>query len=290
MKFQIMNVIAASVALLPIAPAVAIGIRSGNLALLVEKSEGGNDLSPENFVGFTFEDADEGEDDDFVTCIQSCERQYEIDNDSKGYNSCVYSCEDITELDYYSEKTNDLSPEDFVGFTFEDVDEEKDDAATKRCIQRCGRRNTRNTRAYSLCEDSCRGITGSDYCTYAPDYNCYSAGWPDCCTRNGGADCPVNKPSCNVKRSVGRSYCTYSPDYTCYKNGWPKCCLSNNGANCPTTQPSCDIMGADYCTYSPDYKCYTNGWPNCCSKNNGASCPVEQPPCHIKSEESFASV
>jgi hypothetical protein len=105
-----------------------------------------------------------------------------------------------------TEEGYDLTPQDFEDFTFEDIDEEKDDAATKRCIQRCGRKNARNTRAYSLCEDSCRGIMGSDYCTYAPDKSCYKHGWPSCCMRNGGANCPVNEPPCNVEGAVGRSY------------------------------------------------------------------------------------
>eukprot|EP01082_Thalassiosira_pseudonana_P008531 g7480.t1 g7480 contig24:721706-722609(-) len=164
----------------------------------------------------------------------------------------------------------------------------KDNAATKRCIQRCARRSS-NTRAYDSCVADCRASAlppGSSYCTWSPDTSCYKSGWPSCCSQNNGASCPSTQPQCD-NRVVGRDYCTYSPQYNCYQSGWPACCSTNNGANCPSTQPFCDKgVGRSYCTFSPDYTCYQNGWPSCCESNdNGASCPAQQPECDVDSTQ-----
>ena len=103
-------------------------------------------------------------------------------------------------------------------------------------------------------------IVGTSYCTYSADYACYSAGWPACCSINGGANCPTTQPACDLP-VPGSSYCTYSADYACYSAGWPACCSINGGATCPTTQPACDTsnnrsVGTSYCTYAPDDSCY----------------------------------
>jgi hypothetical protein len=45
---------------------------------------------------------------------------------------------------------------------------------------------------------------GADYCTYAPDYSCYSSGRPSCCNEPGGStNCPVNQPACDVPTPPG---------------------------------------------------------------------------------------
>ena len=37
-------------------------------------------------------------------------------------------------------------------------------------------------------------LVGANYCTHGPDYDCYSSGWPSCCT--DGSRCPDMKPPC----------------------------------------------------------------------------------------------
>ena len=43
---------------------------------------------------------------------------------------------------------------------------------------------------------------GSSICTYSPDYRCYANGWPRCCDRNGGRDCPSSKARCEKDESL----------------------------------------------------------------------------------------
>jgi len=78
-------------------------------------------------------------------------------------------------------------------------------------------------------------ILGSDYCTYGPDYNCYSDGWPSCCIEDE-TTCPEEQPPC----IPGASFCTYAPDFSCYETGWPACC-SDDASTCPQNQPPCEI-------------------------------------------------
>jgi len=85
-------------------------------------------------------------------------------------------------------------------------------------------------------------LLGDSVCTYAPNYECYVTGWPECCAMNGGmatcrnVDGEGSLPECDVVGNqtsvpdadglflVGSSVCTYAPDYECYATGWPQCC------------------------------------------------------------------
>lgn len=43
-----------------------------------------------------------------------------------------------------------------------------------------------------------RGLmTGTSYCTWAPDKTCYKSGWPSCCSADGN-NCPKQQPPCDV--------------------------------------------------------------------------------------------
>ncbi|EED90238.1 predicted protein [Thalassiosira pseudonana CCMP1335] len=84
--------------------------------------------------------------------------------------------------------------------TFLGLDEDKDDAKVKRCIQRCGRRYTRDSRSYYNCSNQCRNGMGSSYCTWEPDTSCYKSGWPRCCSRDNGINCPATRPACDRKK------------------------------------------------------------------------------------------
>jgi hypothetical protein len=135
---------------------------------------------------------------------------------------------------------------------------------------------------------------GVNYCTYAPNYDCYAEGWPTCCLSN--ATCPTTPDGCDTTIVDGSSFCTVAPDYSCYINGWPICC-SLEDIDCPTTEPECEVnfvegattvlgdvlpannntddgggdgtetslptssptslLGSSYCTWAPDYECYT---------------------------------
>ncbi|KAL7525036.1 hypothetical protein ACHAWF_001181 [Thalassiosira exigua] len=107
-------------------------------------------------------------------------------------------------------------------------------------------------------------ILGSDYCTYSPDTDCYTSGWPDCCQKS---DCPEERPPCDVPGVTGILGDAGDVD------------LDN------ITLPVFDgttgvILGGDYCTYGPDKSCYANGKPACCLDEN-ETCPQEQPPCDV---------
>jgi len=119
-------------------------------------------------------------------------------------------------------------------------------------------------------------MTGTSYCTYSPDKECYSSGWPDCCSSSDPNDCPDERPSCDSNDTTGTSYCTYAPDTECYSSGWPDCCSSSNPNDCPDERPSCD--SGRYCVFAPDPTCYDGGWPECCQDDN-KGCPDTQPPC-----------
>ena len=41
-------------------------------------------------------------------------------------------------------------------------------------------------------------MVGTSYCTYSPDYDCYEKGWPECCQKKEGKDCPAERPPCDV--------------------------------------------------------------------------------------------
>ena len=179
--------------------------------------------------------------------------------------------------------------------TFLGLDEDKDDAKVKRCIQRCGRRYTRDSRSYYNCSNQCRNGMGSSYCTWEPDTSCYKSGWPRCCSRDNGINCPATRPACD-KKKVGRDYCTWAADKSCYRHeGWPACCSVNNGQDCPKQQPPCDKgekqLGRDYCTWAPNKSCYHNraGLPSCCLRNDGADCPRKRPPCDIRKDADIVS-
>jgi len=82
---------------------------------------------------------------------------------------------------------------------------------------------------------------GSSYCTYAPDTDCYVAGWPQCCG-NTDQPCPTDRvPRCDNHDSVGWDYCIWSPNFDCYVSGWPKCCERFGGTNCNEKEPACDM-------------------------------------------------
>jgi len=42
-------------------------------------------------------------------------------------------------------------------------------------------------------------LLGSSYCTYAPDETCYEGGWPKCCGKKDGKDCPEEQPPCEIE-------------------------------------------------------------------------------------------
>jgi len=86
---------------------------------------------------------------------------------------------------------------------------------------------------------------GSSICTWSPDYSCYKTGQPECCSYNGGRNCPSYDTMCNnyPEGYMGWNYCTYQPDFNCYPNGGrPSCCFMSGGGtmNCPINQPSCE--------------------------------------------------
>lgn len=86
---------------------------------------------------------------------------------------------------------------------------------------------------------------GSSICTWSPDYSCYKTGQPECCSYNGGRNCPNYDTMCNnyPEGLTGWNYCTYPPDYNCYPNGGrPSCCFMSGGGtmNCPVNRPSCE--------------------------------------------------
>ena len=95
-------------------------------------------------------------------------------------------------------------------------------------------------------------LLGADYCTYAPDTDCYvNNGKPECCL-DDSTDCTEEQPPCDVVNSpsptaapvplLGADYCTYSPDTDCYLNdGKPECCL-NDSSDCPDQTPPCDVI------------------------------------------------
>ena len=41
-------------------------------------------------------------------------------------------------------------------------------------------------------------MVGTSYCTYAPDYDCYEKGWPECCDDKKKDACPTEQPPCDV--------------------------------------------------------------------------------------------
>jgi len=48
------------------------------------------------------------------------------------------------------------------------------------------------------------GPPGANYCTYAPDYSCYSSGRPSCCNQPGGSNnCPASEPPCDLPTPPG---------------------------------------------------------------------------------------
>lgn len=121
------------------------------------------------------------------------------------------------------------------------------------------------------------------YCQFAPDYQCYEHGWPDCCSKDSGLPCPTTQPQCNLAPAKKTAYCSYAPDYQCWTQGWPDCCLDDSpNTVCPRTQPQCSKpVGSDYCTYAKDEgHCYKLGWPKCCLNSN-EDCPVQQPACDV---------
>lgn len=85
---------------------------------------------------------------------------------------------------------------------------------------------------------------GSSICTRSPDYSCYTTGQPECCSYNGGRNCPSYDTMCNnyPEGYTGWNYCTSQPNYNCYPNdGYPSCCFMSGGGtmNCPINQPPC---------------------------------------------------
>lgn len=58
-----------------------------------------------------------------------------------------------------------------------------------------------------------KGAPGWDYCTFTPDMECYpdNNGWPQCCGRFDGTNCPTDQPNCenpleNIKNVLGAKY------------------------------------------------------------------------------------
>jgi hypothetical protein len=86
---------------------------------------------------------------------------------------------------------------------------------------------------------------GSSICTWgAPDYDCYITGRPECCSYNGGRNCPNYMTMCNnyPADETGWDYCTNQPNYSCYPGtGQPACCNMKGGGtmNCPRQKPGC---------------------------------------------------
>jgi hypothetical protein len=111
---------------------------------------------------------------------------------------------------------------------------------------------------------------GGDYCTWAPDLECYplSDGRPECCGVDEGAACPDQRPPCD---EAGSDSPSSTPSMVPTSPG---------GGGAPSSLPSREPLGADYCTWAPNVECYpdTNGWPACCTENSDA-CPEERPPC-----------
>merc|ERR1719162_1514543 len=86
------------------------------------------------------------------------------------------------------------------------------------------------TNNFVLLVNADEGVVGGSVCTYTPDYECYTTGWPECCgttdTNVTSGDCPEDyTPVCDNNESsnvtavmmseeeedtmVGSSYCTY---------------------------------------------------------------------------------
>ena len=62
----------------------------------------------------------------------------------------------------------------------------------------------------TLCDNHGEGMSGTSYCTYAPQYGCdpktwSNTGYPKCCDEPGGdvMNCPIEQPPCNAKESSG---------------------------------------------------------------------------------------
>ena len=51
-------------------------------------------------------------------------------------------------------------------------------------------------------ESSPETVVGSSYCTHSPNYTCYAAGWPACCTEESWDNCPPVQPFCDVAADV----------------------------------------------------------------------------------------
>merc|ERR1719162_419865 len=140
------------------------------------------------------------------------------------------------------------------------------------------------------CPDARPGCDTGAYCVFAPDPTCYDGGWPECC-QDETKGCPDERPPCDSSQT--QAYCVWAPNFDCYAGGWPACCLEDY-TGCPSDQPACEttqapIVGASYCTYAPDAGCYTNGWPECCMNNGGNTCPEEQPECNFQCNRDCSS-
>lgn len=85
---------------------------------------------------------------------------------------------------------------------------------------------------------------GESICTWAPEFDCYKTGWPECCDFNGGRNCPKYQTMCNnyPEGWTGWNYCTTAPNFSCYPGtGQPTCCNMKGGGtmNCPRQKPGC---------------------------------------------------
>jgi hypothetical protein len=53
----------------------------------------------------------------------------------------------------------------------------------------------------TMCDNTAEGMAGTNYCTNAPDYQCYNTydGQPSCCSEPGGPfmNCPKTAPACD---------------------------------------------------------------------------------------------
>eukprot|EP00986_Skeletonema_menzelii_P004926 scaffold1723_cov144-Skeletonema_menzelii.AAC.8 len=204
-------------------------------------------------------------------CVDSHNREYEYGTIPGVYTpideaggGCSTFCVEGTSSD--SARGCNLRPPSnkLVGFQYDC------ESATCKCLYEAGTLNNQYSRCFDDMNTSNKGngqVSGTKVqqgetcyslhiqstdppvggiCTYEPDRDCYKSGHPQCCSVDGGANCPDYLTMCDnhAEGMSGTDYCTNSPEYQCYNtyNGHPSCCSETGGPfmNCPKTQPACD--------------------------------------------------
>jgi len=146
-------------------------------------------------------------------------------------------------------------------------------------------------------------IVGTSICTYAPNYECYLTGWPECCAMDGGVtscreagfdaddESESSIPECDRILPIVGSDSDSNVNDGNGNDGNSDNVNVNNGVT--KDEETIPPPGSSACTYAPNYECYTTGWPECCrsgddedpsNNNNSATsdggCPQgEQPEC-----------